>query len=198
MSGYNHVCPWWLCFTFDNPLRRLLHKPEIMLSPYVEPGDRVIDVGAGMGYFTIPLARLVGPGGRVTAIDLQPRMLSALGRRARKQGLADRISSYLASPDSLGSHEKADFILAFWMVHEVPATRKFLKEIRHFLKPEGLFLLVEPKLHVSRRAFNQILETARELGFYPKEHPPVRASHSALLACCRREQLQVPGATKQP
>jgi len=186
MSGQNHVCPWWLCYTFDNPLRRLLHNPEVILKPYVKPGNHVIDVGAGMGYFTIPLARLVGPPGRVTAIDLQPRMLSALRRRAGKNGVSEIIATHLANPDTLGQHAPADFILAFWMAHEVPAQQEFLTEIRQLLKPEGLFLLVEPKFHVSPRAFRQTLETAEALGFYSQEHPPIRASHSALLACCRQ------------
>ena len=69
------VCPWWCCYTFDNPLRRLLHNPEAILSPCINPGSTVIDVGAGMGYFSIPLARLVGPGGHVTAIDIQAIIL---------------------------------------------------------------------------------------------------------------------------
>ena len=56
-----HICPWWLCFTFDNPLRRLIHSPETILSKYVRSGDTVLDVGPGMGYFSIPLAGLVGP-----------------------------------------------------------------------------------------------------------------------------------------
>ncbi|MHB8055658.1 MAG: hypothetical protein ACYDH3_10480 [Candidatus Aminicenantales bacterium] len=57
------ICPWWLCFTFDNPLRRLILKPEKILRPYLREGDRAIDVGSGMGTFTIPLAKLVGSRG---------------------------------------------------------------------------------------------------------------------------------------
>jgi len=186
MSGQKHVCPWWLCFTFDNPLRRLLHNPEVLLSPYVKPGYHVIDVGAGMGYFTIPLAKMVGPSGRVTAIDLQPRMLAALTRRAQRHGVADIITPYLASPETLGQQDRAEFILAFWMAHEVPAQKWFLTEIHHLLKPQGLFLLAEPKLHVSEKDFRQTVYTAQDLGFYIKDSPAIRASHCALLACCRR------------
>ncbi|MCU0579476.1 MAG: class I SAM-dependent methyltransferase [Desulfobacterota bacterium] len=176
-----HVCPWWLCFTFDNPLRRLIHDPEAILSPYVRPGDRAIDIGAGMGYFSIPLARLVGQTGQVTAIDLQPPMLSALVRRARRARVAERISTHLSAPDSLGRQEPADFILAFWMVHEVPDQRAFLTEIRRMLKPNGSFLLVEPVIHVSGKSFQRTLETAKEVGFLLRERPKIRWSHSALL-----------------
>jgi len=77
----NHVCPWWLCYSFDNPLRRLFHDPERLLGPYVKLGMTVADIGCGMGYFTLGLARLTGPEGKVIAVDLQERMLAALESR---------------------------------------------------------------------------------------------------------------------
>ena len=178
-----HVCPWWLCFTFDNPLRKIIHDPIAILSPYVQQGYTAIDIGPGMGYFTIPLAELVGPTGHVTAIDIQPKMLSALMARAQKKGLSDRIKTHLASPDSIGFYEKADFILAFWMAHEVPDHRRFFSEIRNLMKPEGFFLLVEPLIHVSKKNFARAIETAKELGFVIKESPKIRMSQSALFSC---------------
>ena len=182
MTEHKMVCPWWLCFTFDNPLRKLLHNPEAILRPYVRPGSTVIDIGPGMGYFTIPLARLVGPTGRVIAIDVQAKMLEALASRARRSGVSERIQPYLASPDSLGNHPKADFVIAFWMVHEVPDQRKFLTEIFGFLKPGGLFLLAEPVLHVSKKSFLRTVQTANEIGFAVKVTPKIRLSHSVLFA----------------
>ena len=181
MAGHNMVCPWWLCFTFDNPLRKLLHHPEAILSPYVRPGDTVIDIGPGMGYFSIPLARLVGPAGQVIAIDVQAEMLEALARRARRSGISERIQLHLASPDSLGNHPKANFVMAFWMVHEVPNQRAFFAEIFGFLKSQGLFLLVEPILHVGKKSFLRTVQTAKEVGFVVKDKPKIRLSHSVLL-----------------
>jgi len=176
------VCPWWLCFTFDNPIRRLLHNPEAILSPYVRPGSTVIDVGAGMGYFSIPLARLVGPTGHVTAIDLQAKMLEALASRARRSGVLERIKTHIADTDSLGNHSKVDFVNAFWMVHEVPNQRAFLTEILNFLKPEALFLIAEPVIHVRKKGFLQTIQTAKEIGFIVKDMPKIRISHTALFA----------------
>jgi 2-polyprenyl-3-methyl-5-hydroxy-6-metoxy-1,4-benzoquinol methylase len=182
LTDQKFVCPWWVCFTFDNPLRKLLHNPDAILGPYIRPGDDVIDVGAGMGYFSIPMAKLVGPAGHVTAVDIQAKMLSTLAKRAQKRGVSERITTHLAIPGSLDHHSKADFILAFWMVHEVPDQRKFLTEIHNLLKPAGLFLLVEPIVHVPKKSFLKTLKTAEDVGFLVKENPKIRICHSALLA----------------
>ena len=183
-----HVCPWWLCFTFDNPLRKIIHDPIAILNPYVHQGDKAIDIGPGMGYFRIPMAQLVGSTGRGIAIDIQSKMLSMLMERAQKKGVSEIIKTHLASPDSIGFYEKADFILAFWMAHEVPDQRRFLSEIRNLMKPEGLFLLVEPVIHVSMKNFERAIETAKELGFVIKESPKIRMSQSVLFSSSKDSQ----------
>src|SRR5512146_1437322 len=97
-----HVCPWWLAYSFDNPLRRLLHDPARLLGPHVRPGMTALDVGCGMGHFTLGLARLVGEGGLVIAADLQERMLARTEARARRAGLAGRIRLHRCEPGALG------------------------------------------------------------------------------------------------
>ena len=176
-----HVCPWWLCFTFDNPLRRLIHDPESILGSYVRSGDTVLDIGPGMGYFTIPLAGLVGPSGLVIAADVQQRMLDALLRRARRRGIADRIQTHLTSPESIEIHQKVDFILAFWIVHEVSDQDRFFKQVKDILKPSRCLLLAEPVIHVTRRMFSRTLDAAKEMGLTVIENPRIAFSHSALL-----------------
>jgi len=177
-----HVCPWWVCFTFDNFIRKLFHNPETIIAPYVREGDTVLDVGPGMGYFSIPLARMVGDKGKVIAADVQPQMLAALRKRAKKHGLEERIVPHLCNSDSLGIHETIDFVLAFWMVHEVPDQNRFFHEMKSLLKPEGKFLLVEPKLHVTRRMFEATLKVSEEAGFTLTGNPKIFMSRTALLS----------------
>jgi ubiquinone/menaquinone biosynthesis C-methylase UbiE len=177
-----HVCPWWLCFTFDNIFRRLIQNPRKILEPYVKEGDTVLDVGPGMGYFTIPLAELTGEKGRVIAADIQERMLLALQKRAERAGMDKRIVLHLSLPDSLVLKDKVNFILAFWMVHEVPDRRRFLNELFLALEDNGSFLLAEPAIHVRRADFEETVNMALQAGFSLRERPRIPLSRSALFS----------------
>jgi ubiquinone/menaquinone biosynthesis C-methylase UbiE len=178
---FKHVCPRWLCFTFDNVFRKLLHDPYKILRPYIKEGDTVLDVGPGIGYFTIPLAEMVGDRGRVIAADIQQKMLSAIKKRAKQQDVEGRIILQLSSPDSLGVDIKVDFILAFWMVHEVPDKPLFLAQLCSLLKDDGRFLLVEPKFHVTKRKFTANVHLALKAGFALDDSPQIFLSKSALF-----------------
>jgi ubiquinone/menaquinone biosynthesis C-methylase UbiE len=176
-----HVCPWWCCFTFDNPVRRLFHNPARIVSPYIRQGSTVIDIGPGMGYFTGAMCKLVGKKGRVIALDIQQRMLDALKKRVTRQGLSDRLKTHLAGPRQFGVHDKADFILAFWMVHEVPDKPEFFKQVAHLMKPGGKFLLAEPYLHVTKKGFSDTVRAATGAGLKVRETPSIFFSRTALF-----------------
>lgn len=176
-----HLCPWWLSYTFDHRLRRVLHKPEQILAAYIKAGMTVLDLGCGMGYFSIPMARMVGVNGKVLAADIQQRGLDVLMRRARKAGVDSQIRPCLCDPDLLRVGPPADFALAFFMVHETPDPAQFLVQVHACLKPRSLFLFVEPRWHVPRAHFDRMLETAGNAGFQVVDRPYISISHAALL-----------------
>lgn len=95
--------------------------------------------------------------------------------------MSQTIRAVRSRPESPGTQEKADFILAFWMIHEVPDPRSFLCEVRTLLKPGGRFLLVEPMVHTSKKHFNRLVQTAAESGFAIRGNPRIRFSRSVLL-----------------
>ena len=180
-----HTCPWWFGYTFDNPLRRMVHDPRGILRGLVREGDTAVDIGCGLGYFSLALAEMVGPRGTVIALDLQPEMVRRAQRRASRRGLAGRIDFGTCAPDRLGLTSPVDFALAFWMVHEVTDPRALLAEVRSSLRPSGRFLIVEPRGHVSPGAFGETIRLSRAAGFDVVEGPPVRLSRAVVCTPTR-------------
>jgi len=176
-----HICPWWGGYFIDNRIRRWLHDPEKIVSPFVQPGMTVMDVGCGMGIFSIAMARMVGERGRVIAVDLQQKMLDVLRRRAEQAGVADRIQFHKCEQDRLGVDEQVDFALAFAMVHEVPDRRRLLSEIGGCLKPGGKLLVAEPRFHVSGTAFRETVALAGEVGLEVVQEPRVTWCRAAVM-----------------
>jgi ubiquinone/menaquinone biosynthesis C-methylase UbiE len=177
-----HVCPWWAVpFTIDPPFRRFLHDPKRIVEPYIKPGMTVLEVGCGVGYFSIPMAGMVGNSGKVMAVDLQFPMLEMLKRRAEKAGVADHIELIKCEKDRLGIDVEADFALVFAMLHEVPDQARLLGEVYHCLKEGGKLLLAEPPIHVTAKTFEKEVAVAEEVGFKVVDRPRVRWSRAALL-----------------
>jgi ubiquinone/menaquinone biosynthesis C-methylase UbiE len=144
----------------------------------------VLEPGPGMGFFTIPLARLVGAAGRVVAVDLQPKMIASLKRRAAKANVLDRIDARISPADTMGLDDLAgqvDFTLAFAMVHEFPDAQRFFAEVARASKPEASLLLAEPRGHVNSATFDAELAAAAASQFELTARPAIRRSHAALL-----------------
>lgn len=180
----HRVCPWWLGYLLASPLRSLLQDPEEIVKPYVGEGMCVLDVGCGMGFFSLPLAKLVGEKGRVVCIDLQDKMIKVLVARAKKAGLIGRIDVRVCSQSSLGVSDlagKIDFALAFALVHEVPDKERLFAEIFTTIKPNGKLLLAEPRGHVSRPDFERTVFLAQSAGFEVIGDLQIRRSHAVLL-----------------
>jgi ubiquinone/menaquinone biosynthesis C-methylase UbiE len=176
-----HICPWWGGFFIDNYFRRWLHNPAKIVGPYVEPGITVMDVGCGMGLFSLAMARIVGDEGRVIAVDLQQKMLDVLRKRAEKAGVVDRIQFHKCEPNRLGVEEPIDFTLAMMMIHEVPDQQRLLSEIHSCLKPGGILLIAEPKIHVPGKAFEQTMVLAAEIRLKVIEEPMVYGCRAIIL-----------------
>jgi ubiquinone/menaquinone biosynthesis C-methylase UbiE len=177
------ICPYspWTAPFFDNLFRKIFQNPEKIVGPNIRPGMTVMDIGCGPGFFTLAMARMVGPEGRVIAIDMQQEMLDTVKRKSDLLGLSDRIRFHRCNPDSLGIMEKAGFILSFYMVHEVPDRDAFFREVGGLLEPGGKYLVVEPVFHVSREAFDDTLRHAEKAGFVVEKQPEVLLSRAALL-----------------
>jgi ubiquinone/menaquinone biosynthesis C-methylase UbiE len=182
MSG--RVCPWWLGYFLASPMRRWMTDPRKLLAPFVREGMTVLEPGPGMGFFTLELARLVGPNGRVIAVDVQEKMLGALKRKARKADLSSRIDARVVPADSMRLSDLAgsvDFTLAYAVLHEMPSWEQFFQQAAAASRNGAQLLLVEPAGHVSNADFAEELRFARQAGLKIADRPSISRSHAAVL-----------------
>jgi len=173
MHDKNRVCPVERAGGLDNWVRRILHNPRKILGSYLKPGMIAVDVGCGPGFFAIEMARMVGASGHVFACDLQDGMLEKVGAKIWGTPLEPIVTLHKCAEDKIGVTTQADFVLSFYMVHEVPDQEKYFREICAMLKPGGKFLVVEPPFHVSKKEFEEMVSKARAAGLAPGESPKV-------------------------
>jgi len=178
----NRVCPVELANSLDNKIRRWLQNPQKILSPFVKEGMKVLDVGCGPGFFSVELAKMVGTNGKVYAVDLQEGMLQKLQNKIRGTSLEKVIQLIKCEKDKIVIPENVGFILAFYMVHEVPDKDRLFATLKNFLNDRGELLIVEPKLfHVSEKEFASTIEKAEAAGFKAAEGPRLPFSFSSVL-----------------
>ena len=177
-----YVCPAELAGSLDNFFRRTVHNPRKILQPYISENMKVLDMGCGPGYFTTELARLVGESGRVIAADLQQGMLDKVNSKIRGTDLERRVTLHKCQEVKIGVSEKVDFILAFWMVHEVPDQLRFFSELKSILNQNGRIWIIEPRFHVNNRSFKTMVSNCESIGFEIVERPKVSLSRTVILS----------------
>ncbi len=179
-----HVCPVWIGYLLASPIRRLFQKPEQILRDHIKEGMTVLEPGPAMGYFSIPLAKMVGNGGKIVCVDLQEKMFKSLNKRAKKAGVTDRIETRVCSQESLGVEDlkgKADFVLAFAMVHETSDVEGLITQFYESLRPGGRVLISEPAGHVTDEDFDETISLSHKAGFIEVDRPKIKRSLSLLL-----------------
>ena len=178
------LCPVWIGYLLSSPVRKLVQNPKKILGPYVKKGMKVLDIGCAMGFFSLPLAKMVGSGGKVICVDVQEKMIKSLEKRAQKEKLSSRINTRICHPNSLGIDDlkdEIDFALAFAVVHEVPDVGAFFSQICETIKPAGRFLVAEPGGHVSEKDFKTTVSVAEQNGFRVVDSPQISRSRVVLL-----------------
>jgi ubiquinone/menaquinone biosynthesis C-methylase UbiE len=134
-----HGIPW-----LNRPERIQEENPLEMLEQLqIKPGMTVCDMGCGDGYYTQELAKLVGPMGKVLAVDIQPEMLQELSRRCNDRGI-ENVEMVLGQPhDPMLPSDSIDLILMVDVYHEFSNPVEMLASMRASLKKDGNIALVE-------------------------------------------------------
>lgn len=164
-SNNSDICPVEKAGLLDNKIRKLFQNPQKILKPYLKEGMRVLDVGCGPGFFSVEIAKIVGKDGKVYAADLQEGMLNIVKNKINGTQLEERIILHKCGKDSIDFSEKVDFVLAFYMVHEIKEKERFFSDIYNALNENGKFLIIEPKFHVSKEKFNDCIVKLNQAGF---------------------------------
>ncbi|MFL6743886.1 MAG: class I SAM-dependent methyltransferase [Sphingomicrobium sp.] len=137
-------------FSTEDARDRLGEAEQVMDLAGVKPGMSVAVVGAGEGYYTIRLARLVGAKGRVLAEDIVPETRDRLSDRVQRQNL-DNVAVKLGTPDNpMLPQESFDRVFLVHMYHEVASPYAFLWHLRGSVKPGGLVIVVDSNRPVER------------------------------------------------
>ncbi len=178
-----HICPVWLGYALLLPLRKFQHNPKKILYPHIKEGMTVMDYGCAMGYFSIPLAKMTGAQGSVYCVDIQEKMLANLHKRAVKYDVSNVIKPLQVGKnfDPAELRGKLDFVLLFFVVHELPDKQQLFHDLYKMVKPGGRVLFAEPKGHVKSADFEKSLHLAREAGFNVMDEKPMRKGLSAFL-----------------
>jgi ubiquinone/menaquinone biosynthesis C-methylase UbiE len=158
-----------------------MQNPQKILKPYISEGMTALDVGCGPGFFSLEMARMVGKSGRVIAADMQEGMLQIIKEKIKGTELEERILLHKCGENNIGLSEPVDFVLLFYMVHEVPNKEHFFNEIGTILKPDGQVLIVEPPFHVSKSAFEETVRIAWDAGFAVVEKQKIFFSRAVVL-----------------
>ena len=143
-----------------------------------------MDFGTAMGYFSLPMARMIRPDGKVICVDIQEKMLKVLLKQAEKAKLHEYIEIYQTGDPGINLapfYNLIDFILCFAVVHEVRDQERLFGELYQVLKTGGRVLLAEPRGHVSQNAFNKTIDTAKKWNFADIMRIKIPRTRAAIL-----------------
>jgi len=141
----------------------------------LKPGMVVADIGAGSGYHAFPMAKLVGPKGKVYAVDIQKEMLAIIKKRSKKEGIENVVPSLGTITDPKLPAGSVDLILMVDVYHELSQPWEMTEKMVKALKPGGRLVFVEFRLEdaevpiklVHKMAQKQVI---REMGPHPLRH----------------------------
>jgi len=175
------ACPYGQRFWVEAPHPVITRERlRSVLAP--QPGERVLEIGPGTGYYTLDLAECVGEEGRIEIFDLQQEFLDHVGARAAERGLANIVSTQgdaTALPYEDGS---VDAVVLVAVLGEIPDSGAALREIRRALKPDGRLVVGElfGDPHFTTQA--SLRRQAAEAGLAYESHSGNRLAYFARLS----------------
>jgi len=179
-ANHHFVCPLVMAGVLDSRFRKLFHNPNKIVKPYIKKGITALDIGCGPGVFSIEIAKLLEGTGKVISVDMQEGMLEIFREKIKGTPYEQNIVLHKCTQTKIGLKERVDFVLMFYMVHEVPDKESFFSEVLPLVNKNGLLMIVEPKL-IPKNIFKKILDGIKEQGFEVYDTPKIPLSRGAVL-----------------
>jgi len=180
MKQTENICPVEKAGMLDSFFRRIIQNPKKIVKPYVKEGITAMDLGCGPGFFTIEMAKIIQQSGKVIAVDIQEGMLDLLAAKIKGTQYQDIVTLHRAKSNTLDYQGKVDFILAFYVIHEINRNNLF-SELKSILNPEGKMLIVEPNFHISKKVYKEMLHILEKEGFEIISKPKIFFSRAVLV-----------------
>jgi len=176
MENKKHmVCPMSVAGILDSKFRRLFHNPNKILKPYIIKNITALDIGCGPGVFSIEIAKLMEGTGKVISVDMQDGMLEIIKNKISGEYFENNIVLHKCTQTSINVKENVDFVLMFYMVHEVPNKENLFNEVLPLINKNGLLMIVEPGL-VPANEFNGMVNFIKGNRF--EEHDKLKIPFS--------------------
>jgi ubiquinone/menaquinone biosynthesis C-methylase UbiE len=167
---YKFPMPQWMANLIDNPLRRRFQPPgETAARHGIEPGMTVLEVGPGNGTYTVGAARRIGGQGRLVTIDIEPRMIDRVRRRAEEEAITNveaRVADVYDLPFDAGTF---DVVYMITVIGEIPEPDRAMREFHRVLKPSGTLAFSELLLDPDYPLASTLIRLASQAAFRLKE-----------------------------
>ena len=162
--------PEFLANLIDNPFRRKIQPPDETPARHgIEPGMVVLEVGPGNGTYTVATARRVGDAGKVITIDIEPKMIERVNKRAQLEGIDNieaRVADVYDLPFEAGFF---DVVTMIAVIGEIPDPGRAMREFHRVLSPEGTLVFSELLLDPDYPRSQTLVRLADGAGFRLKE-----------------------------
>ncbi len=185
--GERHVrrgaMPFSQASILEHPLRPLIHPARSTLEKFrLKPGDAVLELGPGIGYFTVEASRMVGPEGRLVCLDIQPPMIGAIRGRLDERNVtnADPMVGDALSLPLVDDSVDAAFL--FTVLGEIPDRPRAMRELRRILKPGGVLSISESLVDPDYQLEDSVRDLCRASGFEVLDHSRERLGYTMCFA----------------
>ena len=167
---YKFPMPEFAANLIDNPLRRRIQPPdETPIRHGIEPAMTVLDVGPGNGTYTIGTASRVGKGGKVFAIDIEPKMVARVKKRVKDEGITN-VEARVADVFALPFEDRYfDVVYMIAVINEIPTPQRAMQEFHRVLKPAGTLVFSELLLDPDYPLASTLEKLGNASGFILKE-----------------------------